>query len=237
MEFPMDILTATRTCPPVDPPTDELLTFLVDLTHRLNWDKRLVVDVLSPHDSCCADAYAFVEESYRRNGPAYLLSRSQQLVESRLEMRERSTVFIARDGHQVIHSVLRATPFPFEANVIMPGAADGLRDCRDHVEINRFTSAADRGATLAPLLLMVSACRWALEQRAYSGLIGLTRLAQQRLFSRFGLRPVRSEPFIVPQRGSGEYWLLKGQWHDILPAAVRYFGRPSVDASSTLSSC
>lgn len=174
----MDILTATHICPSVDSHTDELLAFLVDLTQRLNLESRLVVDVLSPHDSSCANAYAFVEGCYRRNGPAYMLSPSQQLIESRLKMRERSMLFVARDVHHVIHSVLRATPFPFEASVIVPDAADGLRDCRDHVEINRFTSAADKAATPAPLLLMVSACRWVLEQRAYGGLIGLTRLAQ-----------------------------------------------------------
>jgi hypothetical protein len=236
MEFVMDILTATSTCPSVDSHTDELLAFLVDLTPRLNLENRLVVDVLSPHDSRCADAYAFVEGCYRRNGPAYLLSPSQQFIESRLAMRERSMLFVARDVH-AIHSVLRATPFPFEASGIVPGAADALRDCREHVEINRFTSAVDKGATPAPLLLMVSACQWVLEQRAYAGLVGLTRLAQQRLFSRFGMRRVRREPFIVPQRGNGQYWLLKGEWQDILPATLHYFGRPAVDASSTLSSC
>jgi hypothetical protein len=158
----------------------------------------------------------FIERQFRLRLQHYMLTSRARMLETRLATRSRSTHFLLY-RHEQLLAVLRATPAPFEWASLAQQHVSPTVALSRHVELSRLISYAPSEQPIAVDSLMVAAAEWAIKQ-GYQGVTALCRASQLRLYQRFGLMPVASNPLHIEQRARGDYWVLSAEWRQILAA-------------------
>ncbi len=167
----------------------------------------------------------FIDRQFRLRLQHYMLTSRARMLETRLAIRSRSTHFLLY-RHEQLLAVLRATPAPFEWASLAQQHFSPTVALSRHVELSRLISQAPGQQPIAINSLLVAAAEWAIKQ-GYQGVTALCRSSQLRLYQRFGLMPVASNPLHIEQRARGDYWVLSAEWRQIL-AAVQQPGVATV---------
>ncbi|WLH35733.1 hypothetical protein PSH79_00110 [Pseudomonas sp. FP2196] len=166
----------------------------------------------------------FIGRQFRLRLQHYMLTSRARLLETRLAATARSTHFLLYQHEQLV-AVLRVTPSPFEWASLAHQHVSPTVVLSRHVEFSRLITLS-RGHLAVPInSLLAAATEWAI-RHGYQGVTALCRSPQRRLFQRFGLTPITSDPLHIEQRARGDYWLLSAQWQQIL-AAVEQPDHPS----------
>lgn len=158
----------------------------------------------------------FIERQFRLRLQHYMLTSRARMLETRLATRSRSTHFLLY-RHEQLQAVLRATPAPFEWASLAQQHVSPTVALSRHVEFSRLISLAPSQQPIAVNSLLAAAAEWAIKQ-GYQGVTALCRASQLRLYQRFGLMPVASNPLPIEQRARGDYWVLSAEWRQVLAA-------------------
>jgi predicted N-acetyltransferase YhbS len=164
------------------------------------------------------DILRFRTDQCRERLP-YLLCAQQERIEQTLRLDGRSAHFCAvRDG-RIVGSV-RATPFPFEFQALIPSLGAAARTHAPYVELSRLAIDTDERRANLSTHLLSAVCEWAV-QASHDGVLGFCRRGTRTVFERYGLRPTSPEQYQVPWRGDHTYSLMAGSWRDLLDPATR----------------
>jgi hypothetical protein len=158
----------------------------------------------------------FIDRQFRLRLQHYMLTSRARMLETQLATRSRSTHFLLY-RHEQLLAVLRATPAPFEWTSLARQHVSPTVALSRHVELSRLISQVPSQQPIAVNSLLAAAAEWAIKQ-GYQGVTALCRSSQLRLYERFGLMPVASNPLQIEQRARGDYWVLSAEWRQILAA-------------------
>lgn len=158
----------------------------------------------------------FIDRQFRLRLQHYMLTSRARMLETQLATRSRSTHFLLYRNEQLL-AVLRATPAPFEWASLARQHVSPTVALSRHVEFSRLISQVPSQQPIAVNSLLAAAAEWAIKQ-GYQGVTALCRASQLRLYQRFGLMPVASNPLQIEHRARGDYWVLSAEWRQILAA-------------------
>ncbi|WP_025112272.1 hypothetical protein [Pseudomonas sp. H1h] len=158
----------------------------------------------------------FIDRQFRLRLQHYMLTSRARMLETRLTTRSRSTHFLLY-RHEQLLAVLRATPAPFEWASLAQQHVSPTVALSRHVEFSRLIAQSPNQLPIAVNGLLAAAAEWAIKH-GYQGVTALCRSPQLRLYQRFGLMPIASNPLHIEQRARGEYWALSAEWRQILAA-------------------
>ena len=105
---------------------------------------------------------------------------------------------------------LRILTHPFEIQSVIKPQQTLIGNLNNHIEIGRL--AINHRNPKIFERLMATACLHGIAHN-HKGIVGMCRIAQKRLFERFGLEAVDNNPLMVPSRNNGRYWIMGADWH------------------------
>ena len=178
-------------------------------------DPSLVVDGPLLGDICpsfLVEIKCFRSVQYSKH-LTYLLSADHSAIEEMHNFDGRSAHFCARRRDSIVGSV-RATPEPFEFEVLADIKPTSIASRSNYIELSRLVVDADSGRNTVARQLLAFVCVWAMNE-GYSGILGFCRKGARTLFERYGLHLASADEYRVPWRGSHKYFLMIGSWREI----------------------
>ncbi|MFI8397816.1 hypothetical protein ACIGEI_24510 [Pseudomonas sp. NPDC078863] len=196
----------------------DYLQGLRETLHKQSSDYRIVI---LEAGSDASEFERFIGRQFRLRLKHYMLTSRARALETSLAISSRSTHFLLYQRDQLT-AVMRVTPSPFEWASLANQYVSPTVALARHVEFSRLITHSQQHRPVPTNALLAAATQWAID-RGYEGVTALCRSPQRRLFQRFGLTLITSNPLHIANRSRGDYWLLSAQWRQILAALQQPF--------------
>ncbi|QKJ68274.1 hypothetical protein HQN60_15800 (plasmid) [Deefgea piscis] len=194
-------------------------TLIAYLSSKADSGSALLVHHASADRAPLTDIIRHRNKTYAEHGLNYLIAGLGDLdgTPDPIDLRSEH-VWVVEDG--LIVASLRMTAHPFEIGDVIQLLPALNKVGQGHIEFGRLAISSRN--PIAFEQLMATACLYGISHR-YTGIVGMCRAVQKRLFERFGLTTVTNEPFLVPARNNGTYWVMETDWNRLSIALSRKY--------------
>jgi hypothetical protein len=154
-----------------------------------------------------------------QNAP-YLLSDTQNEIETKLKIDNRSFHFVARKktSYEIVGTV-RLTPYPFELSELLQNSRINFTELKNKLEISRLVT--DPSVRDVGKKLLLFAGIHAMEQASHDGFIAICQKEKMGLFKKFGMHALNG-----PEKVKGrphDYFVIASNFRTMKKAVMKSY--------------